>query len=102
MIPPGAPMSGLSARSGDRPYELNEEIELPVGLTKLPCSSVQVMFTGPVARRPSINTPSVSEIITTGIVIAGVPSTLPEKRPVTLLYRTTAMAPAFCALSAFW
>jgi hypothetical protein len=55
---------------------------------------------GPEASRLSIRAPSTSEIATTGIVIGGVPATVGLNRPATLLYRTTAAAPACWALSA--
>src|SRR5262245_27098524 len=102
MNPPGAPMSGLIERPGDRPYELNEEINAPVGLTNVAVSFVQVMLTDPEARRPSISTPSESRINTTGIVTAGVPATLAAMYSAMSLYTTTPAAPALCAFKAFW
>src|SRR4030067_3749479 len=98
MRPPGAPMSGLTTRSGLSPYELNDEIRPPVGLTKVPVRFVHVMVTGPAASRSLMSTPSVSEIATTGIVVAGGPATVGLKRPPTLLESTTADAAAFCAV----
>ena len=69
MLPPGAPMSGLSDRSGARPYELNDEIRFAVGFGRLTCCVVHVIVTLPAARRESIRAPSPAVIATTGIVI---------------------------------
>ena len=70
--------------------------------TALVVVDVHVIVTGPPARRESIRTPFTSVIATTGIVIAGVPVTVGEMNPGTLLYSTTLAAPALCALNAFW
>ena len=50
-----------------------------MALSNEPKSSVQVSVTGPAASRPSISTPSASEIATTGIVIAGLPITVANR-----------------------
>ena len=87
--PPGAPMSGFSARSGESPYELKEEIRLPVGFVIDTCPSVQVIVTGPAARRESINAPSAAVIATTGMVMttgtSGVGATVGLMKPAALL-----------------
>src|SRR6185436_6476812 len=94
--------SGLSERSGGRPYELKEEMSPAVaaGAGNEPTEFVHVILTGPPASRLSINTPSVTDTATTGIVIAGVPATVGLTRPGALLYSTTAAAPAFIAFEA--
>src|SRR5436853_145631 len=58
MNPPGAPMSGLSVRSGERPQELKEEIWLAVEFGVLTTCAVQVIVTGPAATRLLMVTPS--------------------------------------------
>ena len=73
----------------------------PVGCGSLAMSDVHVIVTGPLARRPSIRTPLAALMLTTGIVMGGVPATVGEMKPGTLLYRTTPAAPAVCALNAF-
>ena len=83
--PPGAPMSGLSPSSASTPYELNDEIRPPVGFGNVPVVFVHVIVAGPAAILPSINTPSVSETATTGIVIGIGPATVGLNRPGTLL-----------------
>src|SRR5919198_1465415 len=95
MLPPGAEMSGLSTRSGETPYDENDEISPPVGLGNESSWSVHVMVTGSDARRPLINTPSASDMATTGIVIACGPTTVAVKRPATLLYSTTPISAAW-------
>src|SRR3990172_10355705 len=99
MFPPGAPISGFNAKSGERPYELNDEINPPVGLTKLHCWSVQVIITGATCARMKL--PSASEMPTTGVILSiGEPS-VPLKTPGLLLEISTATAPAAMALAAF-
>src|SRR5262245_43327271 len=104
MLPPGAPMSGLMARSGDMPYEENDDIRLPIEFTNESSWFVHVIVTAPPARRPLISAPSVSEMATTGIATGGaggVGTTVGETRPGALLYSTTATAPAAWALIDF-
>ncbi len=90
MRPPGAPMSGLRSSSASSPYELNDEMRPPVGFVNEPVSSVQLSVCGPASIALLIDTPSVSETATTGIV-TGFPSapaataTVGLKRPGTLL-----------------
>src|SRR5512146_1977672 len=98
MLPPGAPMSGLSARSGDRPYELNVEIRLPAGFVTLVTPDCHVRVVVPAAISASSAAPSAAVMPTTGMVIAGEPATVAFRKPAPLLYRTTAEAPATCAL----
>ncbi len=69
-------MSGFRSSSASSPYELNDEISPPVGFVNVPVSSVQVIVTGPATSRLWISRPSVSEMATTGIVIAGDPATV--------------------------
>src|SRR5262245_24792886 len=110
MLPPGAPISGFSDRSGARPYELKEEIRLPVGFGTLDCVSVHVIVAPPAAMSPSTVAPCACVIATTGIV-TGVPSGMPGggvavgatvglMKPAALLYRITPAAPAVSALIA--
>src|SRR2546426_12609995 len=101
MLPPGAPISGLNERSGARPYELKLEMRPPVGLGKLPIAALHVSVVGPRAIWALTAAPRVSDVMTTGIVTAGVPAMLGVMNPGALLYRTTPMAPALWALNAF-
>ena len=78
-------MSGLSPSSASSPYELNAEIRPPVGFGNDPVVFVHVIVDGPAAILPSISTPSVSEMATTGIVIGVAPATVGLNRPGTLL-----------------
>ena len=68
-------MSGLRSSSGDKPYELKDEIRRPVGLGICARSFVQVMLTGPPANRVSMSSPSSLLIVTTGMVRGGAPAT---------------------------
>ena len=70
MRPPGAPRSGLRSSVAVVPYELKDEMRPPVGFTTVTVPAVHVSVTGPEASRESISAPSVSEIATTGIVMA--------------------------------
>src|SRR5437660_925612 len=101
MNPPGAPMSGFNVRSGDKPYELKDEINPPVAFGNDTDWLVHVIVTGPPAMRPLIAAPAVLLMLTTGMVIGGLPATVGLTMPATLLYSTTPAAPACCALVAF-
>src|SRR6185295_17299515 len=83
--PPGAPMSGLSVRSGVTPYELKLEIRPPVGFGSDTTPEVHVIAGASAAMRPSIIAPSAEPIETTGIVIDGVPATVGFTMPAALL-----------------
>ena len=94
-------MSGLRLKSGARPNDEKVEMRPPVGLGALTISVLQVSVTGPTASRAAINSPSVPVTATTGIVIAVGPATVGFSGAATLLYSTTADAPAPWALVAF-
>src|SRR5258706_15992531 len=98
MNPPGAPMSGFSARSGDSPYELKDEINPPVAFGTDPTWLVQVIVTGPAAMRPLIVDPAAAVMLTTGMVIGGLPATARLTMPGVLLLGATPEVPAVCAV----
>jgi hypothetical protein len=87
MNPPGAPMSGLSARSGDRPYELNDEMSPPVGFTSEARSVVQVIVVvvGCATIAALIAAPFVLLMPTTGMPTGGEPATVAFTMPLVLL-----------------
>ena len=78
-------MSGLKLRSGDGPYELNDEISPPVGLGMLTEALLQAMVVAPAAMRLFRVSPSAAEIETTGMVTAGEPATVGDTMPEMLL-----------------
>src|SRR5262249_54731922 len=101
IVPPGAPTSGLKLRSAARPNDEKLEMRLLVGFTSPVTWFVHVRSTTPLASRASINAPRAAVTATTGIVIGGIPATVGEMNPATLLYSTTPIAPADCALNDF-
>src|SRR5918999_878297 len=108
MRPPGAAMSGLNPSDGARPQEVNDDGCPAVAFAKTPLSSVQLSVCDSASIALLIAAPSVSEMATTGMVTGwpsalapGCTATVAPKRPGTLLYSTTAAAPASCARRAF-
>src|SRR5215510_4814772 len=85
MPPPGAPILGLKLRSGGRPKLLNPESNPPVPKGKPAKLLVHVRVVGPAAMAASRVAPWAAVMVTTGMVMAGVPSTVIASAPATLL-----------------
>ena len=96
-------MSGLSVSSASVPKELKSEIRPAVASGDSTTWSVHVSVWS-VARWLKMKTPSAAVIAATGIVTgsdpAGFGATVGLSTPAVLLYRTTPIAPACCALRA--